>query len=39
MFGDGTLAVGLAGVAQLLPDRPLEEPLAPFTGHGSIMAP
>ncbi len=37
MFGDGTLALGLAGVAQLLADRSLEETLAAFTAHSSIM--
>ena len=37
MFGDGTLALGLAGVAQLLANRSLEETLAAFTAHSSIM--
>jgi hypothetical protein len=37
MFGDGTLALGLASVAQLLPNRSLEETLAAFTAHSSIM--
>jgi hypothetical protein len=37
MFGDGTLALGLASVAQLLANRSLEETLAAFTAHSSIM--
>jgi len=37
MFGDGTLSVGLAVVAQLLANGPLEESLATFAAHCTIV--
>ena len=38
VLGDRTLATGLACVAQLLADRPLEESLAALTAHSTIVA-
>ena len=38
VLGDRTLATGLAGVAQLLPDGPLEESLAALTTDGPVVA-
>ena len=38
MLGDLALLVLLAAVAQLLPDAPLEEPLASLTAHGTVVS-
>jgi hypothetical protein len=38
MLGHFALPVGLAVVAQLLPDGPLEEPLAALTADGPVMS-
>ena len=38
VLGDRTLATCLAGVAQLLPDGPLEESLAALTTDGPVVA-
>ena len=37
VLGDRTLATGLACVAQLLADRPLEESLAALTAHSAVV--